>query len=206
MLFEEANQLLETGYMPLETGYYLLSNGQMHVAVLTRMPGCKGKMVDWWFGYLDGTEKYKMWEPKSHMALEWDEHWRPGNYIGASHIVEGELGGLVNKIRIHFHDPSEFLDISRFEEAGVGTVICANAYDLEKVPQGRIIHFVRDTDFGCEMRSRYWLFHATDIEAMRLMRHCVEEMGHLADFLPGLYQREVSGVGCQVSARSSRMG
>ena len=68
--------------------------------------------------------------------------------------------------------------------------ICANAYDLEKVPHGRIVHFVRDTDFGCEMRSRFWLFHATEIEAMRLMRHCVEEMGHLADFLPGLYMQK----------------
>ena len=95
MLFEEANQLLETGYMPLETGYYLLSNGQMHVAVLTRMPGCKGKMVDWWFGYLDGTEKYKMWAPKSHMSLEWDEHWKPGHYIGASHLVHESIMMLV---------------------------------------------------------------------------------------------------------------
>ena len=75
MLFEDANQLLEPGYMPLETGFYLLPNGQMHVAVLTRMPGCKGNMVDWWYGYLDGTETYRMWEPKSHLTLEWDEQW-----------------------------------------------------------------------------------------------------------------------------------
>jgi hypothetical protein len=195
MLFEEANQLLEPGYTPLETGYHLLTNGQMHVALLTRMPGCKGKMVDWWFGYLDRSETYQMWEPKSHISLEWDDHWQPGYYIGASHIVEGEFGGLIKKIRIHFHDPSEFLDTSKFEGANVGAAICANAYDLEKVPYGRIIHFVRDTDFGCEMRSRFWLFHATGMEAMRLIQHCMEEMGHLADFLPDLYKRDSSAGG-----------
>ena len=77
MLIEEMNQLLEPGYQSTETGYFRLPNGQMHVRVLTRMPRCKGKMVDWWFGYLDGTEKYKMWDPKSHLSLEWDEHWSP---------------------------------------------------------------------------------------------------------------------------------
>ena len=57
MLMEEVHQLLDPGYLPIETGYYRLPNGQMHIAALTRMPGCKGKMVDWWFGYMDNNEK-----------------------------------------------------------------------------------------------------------------------------------------------------
>lgn len=190
MLFEEANQLLEPGYQPIETGFYRLLNGHMYLAVLTRMPHCKGKMVDWWFGTLDSTEKYKMWEPKSHVGLEWDESWKPEQYIGSSFIVEKKLGGRVIKLRIHFHEPSEFLDRSRFDEAGVGTVICANAYDLEKVPLGRIIHFIRDTNYGCEMRSRFWLFRASETVCMDLMQHYIEEMGNLADFLPDFYARE----------------
>jgi len=187
---EEISQLLEPGYQPIETGYYRLPNGYMHVRVLTRMPRCKGKMVDWWFGYLSDTETYKMWHPKDHLALEWDEHWRPGHYIGASHTVEELVGGQLLKARIQFRDPAEFFDTSRFKEAKVGAVICANAYDLEEVPHGRIIHFVRDTDFGCEMRSRFWLFQAPDVAGMGLMVHCIEEMGNLADFLPELYARE----------------
>ena len=46
MLIEEVNQLLDPGYQSMETGYFRLENGDMHVRVLTRMPGCKGKMVD----------------------------------------------------------------------------------------------------------------------------------------------------------------
>lgn len=187
---EDVNQLLEPGYMPIETGYYRMPNGHIHVRVLTRMPRCKGKMVDWWFGYLSGTETYKMWHPKDHLTLEWDKHWRPGHYIGASHSIEELIGGQVLKARIHFRDPSEFFDTSRFKAANVGAVICANAYDPEETPHGRIIHFVRDTDFGCEMRSRFWLFQAPDIAGLGLMMHCMEEMGNLADFLPALYARE----------------
>ena len=190
MLLEEANQLLEPGYLPTETGFYRLSNGQMHLAVFTRMPHCTGKMIDWWFGYLDGADAYKMWEPKTHTELKWDENRIPGRYVGASYIAEIKLGGRFIKLNIYFHEPSEFLDRSKLEEAGDVTVICANAYNLEKVPLGRIIHFVRDTDYGCEMRSRFWLFKASESGCMELMQHCMEEMGNLADFLPDFYARE----------------
>jgi len=187
---KEISQLLGPGYQPIETGYYRLPNGHMHVRVLTRMPHCKGKMVDWWFGYLRDTATYKMWDPKDHISLKWDEHWRPGHYIGSSHTVEELVGGQLLRIRIQFHDPAEFFDTSRFKEAKVGGVICAYAYNLEGVPDGRVIHFIRDTDYGCEMRSRFWLFQAPDIAGLGLMMHCMEEMGNLADFLPDLYARE----------------
>ncbi len=41
---EEANQLLNPGYLPLENGYVRLKNGQVLVATLTKMPGVTGKM------------------------------------------------------------------------------------------------------------------------------------------------------------------
>jgi len=105
-------------------------------------------------------------------------------------VVEKKLGGRIIKLRIHFHEPSDFLDTSMFEGAGACTVICANAYDFDKVPKGRIIHCIRDTSYGCEMRSRFWLYKASEKECMDLMQHCIEEMGNLADFLPNLYARE----------------
>lgn len=190
MLFEEAGLLLEPGYLPMETGYYRLSNGQIHVAVLTRMPGSKGAMVDWWFGYISDAETYRMWHPESHVSLQRDRDGHRGEYIGSSYIIEEYLGDDLQKLRIHFHDPMEFLDPTRLEEAKNGVAICANVYDMDRYPKSRVIHVVRDSGFGCEMRSRFWLFNASENTGMLLMRHWIEEMGILADFLPDLYARE----------------
>ncbi|MCD4719582.1 MAG: hypothetical protein K8S13_06935 [Desulfobacula sp.] len=191
MFIEEANKLLEPGYLPMETGYQRLSNGQMYVAVLVRMPRCKGKMVDWWFGYMGDTEKYKLWHPKDHISGEW-ENWSPGNYIGATHVIKEYMGGEIMKGKAYFRDPSEFFDTSRFDEAKVGAAICADGRSEENVQRAQLIHFARDTEFGCEMRSCFWLFHADEARGAAVMKHCYEEMGYLADFLPDLYVKETA--------------
>ena len=189
MLLEEVNRLLEPGYLQTETGYFRLSNGHLHIAVLVRMPRCKGKMVDWWFGYMGDSEKYRMWHPKDHLVGEW-ENWSPGKYIGATHIIEERMGEGIMNGKAYFRDPSEFFDTSRFEEAKVGAAICADALTDQDDHMGNIIHFARDTDFGCEMRSRFWLFDAPDASGVTVMKHCYEEMGYLADLLPDLYAKE----------------
>ena len=72
---------------------------------------------------------------------------------------------------------------------------------------GHLIHLVRDTDYGCEMRSRFWFGdYEPDIATTReqrmelvpdrlgwgLVKHCHEEMSYLAGFLPDLFARETS--------------
>ena len=94
---EDVNQLLDPGYMTMETGFTRLPNNAMYVAVLTRMPQCKGEMIDWWFGYAGDTEKYKLWHPHDHLVGDWDEHWSPGHYIGASHLVHEYIGDEIAK-------------------------------------------------------------------------------------------------------------
>ena len=49
MRFEDANEMLKPGYQPFESGYQELEDGKWVVAGLTRMAGCRAKMVDWWF-------------------------------------------------------------------------------------------------------------------------------------------------------------
>ena len=66
----EANQLLDPGYLPLESGFTRLDNGQLFVAVLTKMPKVNGKMIDWWLGWKTmETERYKLWHPRAHQAI-----------------------------------------------------------------------------------------------------------------------------------------
>jgi hypothetical protein len=56
MELNAANDLLNPGYLPFESGYKDLADGKRLVAALTRMPGCRAKMVHWWFSWLGGTE------------------------------------------------------------------------------------------------------------------------------------------------------
>jgi hypothetical protein len=209
MLRERADDLLNPGYLPLESGYQRLEDGSLFVANLTMMPGCKGAMVDWWFGYLRTDEHYRRWHPRDHVSLEWDEKWRPGHYVGATHRVCETIGGELRKLKIRFLDPSELLDTSRFEEARVSGVVYGRTGLLDvPVWTGHVLHLCRDTDLGCEMRSRFWLgdFDPPDLAPSRekkiellpdglgrgLLQHCVEEMRILAAFLPQLHSEEKS--------------
>jgi hypothetical protein len=119
--------------------------------------------------------------------------------------------GPVYKLRIGFHDPSELFGAARYKESGA-VAVCARIGDLDHpIDFARMTHFVRNTDYGCEMRSRFWLGifksrdpsaaiaqrHAGELRkanvndelARRLHQHAVEEMGYLSEILPTLYRR-----------------
>ena len=120
MEFEEANLLLDPGFLPFESGYRELSAHKMLVAALTRMPGCRAKMVNWWFSWLDGIDQYKLWHPRDHVASAWLNRV-DGQYIGASHIVSEYLAGptgSVHDLQIDFHDPLEIFDAERYRASG----------------------------------------------------------------------------------------
>ncbi len=207
MNLEDANQLLEAGYLADESGYYRLTDGQLHVAARTSMPGCSSAMIDWWFGYVRTTEQYRMWHPEDHVWCDWDGP--AGEYVGGTHLVHEYIGGQLNKLRIQFRPASEYLDVTKFEEANVGTAVCARTGPLESdLWAGHLIHLVRDTSYGCEMRSRFWLGDfepdiapspeerqtlIPDEVGWGLLKHCNEEMGFLSEFLPGLYGKQTGG-------------
>lgn len=220
---EQASKLLEPGYLPLETGYTRLSNGQVFVAVLTRMPRVSGEMIDWWFAW-HGVEKerYKLWHPRAHMQASFKTplHDKPGltdrqQYVGNVSYVDEYIGRSSQKIAIAFQTPEDnYLDEAQFQRAKVSTAVCARIADASKrFCFGRLIHLMRDTAHGCEMRSRFWLGDV-EISALRkrgvvnrvlgsravasriatpemgrdLLVHCAMEMQHLASFLPDLYR------------------
>ena len=159
MRFEDANDLLKPGYLPFESGYREIEDGKWVVAGLTRMPGCRAKMVDWWFSWLGDIEWYRLWHPRDHVYSGWENRVN-GKYIGASHLVHEYLAGKdgpLYKLRIDFREPSETFDASCYKASGM-LAVCARPGLLEApFHVGRMTHLVRDTDYGCEMRSRFWL-------------------------------------------------
>jgi hypothetical protein len=145
------------------------------------------------------------------------EHIRDARerYIGNTSYIEEYVGpGEPHKLSVAFRMPSE-LGLDESKVAAQGTAICARGGFPDKfVETAYLIHFVRRTPAGCEMLSRFWLGHinskipvigrfisrrmntrATRIElipdqfGLNLLRHCSEEMGHLAAILPGLYAK-----------------
>ncbi len=216
MRFEERNDLFKPGYLKFESGVVDYEDGSKTIAALTRMPHCRGKMIHWWFGWLGGTDQYKLWHPRDHVFSDWEGR-ENGNYIGSSHLVHEYLAGNdgpLYKLRIKIRDPREFFDADAYAALD-GMAICASPGSLEEpISIGNMCHFVRNTDYGCEMRTRFWLGNAsstdpaitltearkaeirahavTDEFCRRLHQHAVEEMGYLADLLPVLY-RQVTG-------------
>ena len=218
----EANQLLEGGYLPLENGFTRLKNGQVFVSTLTKMPGVNGKMIDWWFGwhYME-SQRYKLWHPRAHvlnraerMVGDDPQLSDREKYLNNPNFVSEYVGGELIDIIIAFSEASEFFDVSRFQGANVSTAICGVVgYQGSPLNFGIIIHLIRETEFGCEMRSRFWLGNieirggvpaagllnkvagselvarrAVPIELGRdMVVHCAMEMNHLASFLPDLY-------------------
>ncbi len=211
MRIEEANDLLKPGYLPFEAGYKRYEDGLLSVAARSTLANITGKMVEWWFTYIQNTEQYALWHQKDHVFSDWIGERGTGKYIGGTHIAHERLGGdEIHKLKINFLDPSDILDVSKFEELGITAIY--GRIGIEGVPgyAAKVVHFVRDTPYGSEMRSRFWLgcFEGNDLENNRetrlkvypdeigagLCKHCHEEMSNFNLFLIDLYEKETGNV------------
>ena len=136
-------------------------------------------------------------------------------YIGNTSFVDENIAtSEVHRLSVAFKAPRE-LGLDEQKLASIGTAICARGgFRRRFADTAYLIHFVRRTATGSEMLSRFWLGHVqskipvigsmitrrmntasvrtgliTDEFGLSLLRHCSEEMGHLARILPSLYAR-----------------
>ncbi|OLR93922.1 hypothetical protein BJP25_15830 [Actinokineospora bangkokensis] len=157
------------GYDPVETGWTRMPSGTTFIACLTPMPGVTAGMWDWWFGW-HGSDpaRYKLWHPEAHRLAAWgeDRSGLPGltdrqRYQDNVSYVDEYLGGLPQRLAIRFVDPTRF----GFTDSPGTTHICARVgYSHLPVLAGWLVHQVRPTDDGAEMRSRFFLGHPEVID------------------------------------------
>lgn len=212
---ERACELQREKYWPVETGYTRSPDGATRIFVLTPMPGVTPAMWDWWFAW-HGSEaqRYKLWHPRAHVHAAWaDGRNDLTHYVGRTSNVVEYVGSQRLNLAIRFVPPSR-LGLNEKALAAKGEVaICARgAIAGMPIDTGWLIHHVRPTEGGAEMRSRFWLAGAnvrprgmdgaagkaigraaaflasfTPLQASDLLVHCAQEMSHLAAILPKLH-------------------
>jgi DAPG hydrolase PhiG domain len=215
LTFENKTDLKIKGYFNVENGYTLPPDGSIHVAVLTDMPQVTPPMWDWWFGWHSNADnKYKLWHPKAHVSAVWEDGRDEIAYVGRTSIIEEYIGETLEKAAIQFKNPTELgFAQADIQDPNEVVYICARiGYVNIPLDFGWLIHQVRKTKNGAEMRSRFWLggphiairghtFVGNAIskiiqklkklpeqQAIDLLTHCSEEMNHLAAFLPEIYR------------------
>ncbi|MFM2267571.1 MAG: hypothetical protein RL757_1012 [Bacteroidota bacterium] len=209
-------QLQKEGYLAVENGYTLEKDGSIQVAVLTEMPNVKPLMWHWWFGW-HGSEanRYKIWHPKAHKDARWKDNLKTESYIGRTSQIEEYIGTSLEKANIQFIEPTALGFDSRIvENKNQQVFICARlGYRDYPIDFGWLVHHVRETSNGAEMRSRFFVggkhiqirgeksrfilggvskilqqvIKLPEQRAIDLLTHCAEEMNHLAARLPQLY-------------------
>lgn len=207
----EVTALLQPGYAAVECGYTLEADGSARVAILTPMPGVQPLMWHWWFGWHgDQDAKYKLWHPQAHVSAVWKDG-RTGTieYIGRTSLIQEYIGKTLEKAAIQFVEPTSLgLPNASSEQVFICARVGFSDFPLD---YGWLVHQVRATAEGAEMRSRFWIggeqiaFKSNNVlselasnllqkvkkvseqQATDLLTHCSEEMRHLATFLPALY-------------------
>ena len=212
----KVTDLLKEGYVDVETGYSMGADGSVQVAVLTKMPNVSPEMWAWWFGWHgDLSNKYKLWHPKMHVSAAWEDgQGDNGQYIGRTSMIEEYIvPNKLEKANIRFISPTELgFQAKDIADTNKNVFICARlGYTHYPIDFGYLVHHIRHTEGGAEMRSRFfmggkhiqlrmrgWLPNALSKllqrvvrlpkeQAPHLLRHCAEEMSHLAAFLPKIY-------------------
>ncbi|WP_436761594.1 DAPG hydrolase family protein [Streptosporangium sp. V21-05] len=176
---DAARIMSRPGHHKMETGWTRVPGGYL-IAVLTDMPGVTAEMWDWWFGWHSAeSARYKLWYPDAHQFSALGEDRSADRtltdrqrYIDNVSYVDEYVGGTLQRLAIRFTDPTRL----GFNEPGPGhAVICARV-GLSRYPvaQGWLVHQVRPTSHGSEMRSRFFL---DDAGMLDLPAHSVPGRG-----------------------------
>jgi hypothetical protein len=215
---DAARILSRPGHHKMETGWTRLDSGVVTVAVHTDMPGVTGEMWDWWMGWHScESSRYKLWHPDAHQFTAVGEPRSADTalsdrqrYVDNVSYVDEYVGGVLTPLAIRFVDPARL----GFDAPRPGATVIAGRVGLSVAPVafGWIVHQVRPTDSGAEMRSRFFLNHLEHLDlpgasvatppagrapvaqpdmaalGAALLHHCAAEMNHLASFLPALHE------------------
>jgi hypothetical protein len=173
----------------------------------------------WFGWHSLSSARYRLWHPTAHIRSQLAEdrrHLPVGRprYVGNISAVDEYIGPDRTRLAIGFVPPAQF-GLNEAAVDRIGTAICATvAMRDARLQQGALVHLIENRADGCIMHSRFHLGQfrsnlpvvgpfiswAIDRPAVRrravsdaiglaLLRHCCEEMHHLAGLLADLHAR-----------------
>ncbi len=198
--FLRVADLIEPGYLPVETGLSRGGDGALCVAVWTPFPGATPAMLDWWMGWhIARTDRYKLWHPQAHAFAQprfdfsavSDASDRE-RYVGNTSWVDEYIGPILVQLAITFLEPAA---VGLGSEGRIGDVATDSTTVVGEVRDSNsgtvlshLVHHVRSTVYGCEMRSRFYFPPGVPgAIGCAMLDHCATEMANLAGFLPQLF-------------------
>jgi hypothetical protein len=182
------------------------AEGRVRLDAVDQLRGITVAMFAWWFANMD-AETYQRFHPRDHKAFAWTRGKRVGSYVGATHLTYHQYGGdgTVLRSEITFVEPASFFPGPALAALAEGHALAAVVHPLDErdvpgpVPSGRFVHVALPRPYGCELRSRWWLWVGPDADLDLLtvgrLRHVHEEFAFLQEFLPGLYASAQSADG-----------
>jgi len=182
MYLNEVDQLLRPEYLDIETGYKMLNNGQLYLALLTQMPSCKSKWVDWWYRAVLVQNNYDETKTKKTSLGLYEQSSRQ-HAQDAKHYSKHMASAKFLNLRLVLYEASEYFDMEKIEKSGVSAVICGRTLLPDDRISGHVIHVLRDTEYGCIIRSRYWFNDCHLEQGPGRLNAYIADMGYLAENL-----------------------
>jgi len=207
---ENLNDLFKAGYLPGEFGWTRMEDGSLTLANITDMSGVTVEMFDWWIAW-HGLEpmRYKIWDSEDHYycltrhpeKVKDRQLSMKERYWDTIHDVIEDIGSGEEKIEINFRNPKDIgfdeTQLKKFK----GTIVCSGNEETSII----MCHFVRPTENGCELRTRFWIGYCVkdgkpkkilfppaklipESIIIKLLEHNVKEFTNLRAILPNVYQ------------------
>ncbi len=200
-------ELLTTNSLPVENGYCNLPNGGGYAAVQTEFHGITVEQYNWWrkwrFDCSAENEliRYKLWCPGSHISQVHVPSEIAVEDIGLG-PEEFQFLGRLSKEDLF---DAETLDLAEQFDFYLSNTKVYAPYNPADGIYGVVLHVIRETEYGFEMRSRFWQGYTVENRqlvcklkageqvhpdyAYLLAHHCANEMASLRELIPLAYQK-----------------
>jgi hypothetical protein len=188
-----------------QSGSETLADGRTRFWVKEELKGITPAMLVWWFGHLEGDveikgrrlPRYRVMHPFDHVSVRYVRRAPDGSVGPGAQIAVCEFLGRNPHYEINRVATFEKLDEQGFVNNIVvgGLPLARLEHTFRQTPSGtHFEHFLivpgnpRLGKLGAAVAGR--LFPQAEGEAW--LKHAIEEMGALEEFLPELYARETS--------------